>query len=163
MSNPWYTHISGVPAAITRGISSAIRAEFDAIAAAFDAVYQQVFSSALPGINAGTAGMEPTNDGTTASWVSIRSKPWTLASLVTQNATVNFAYLMTYAGACTLVLPASPAANAIVGVKVANGRADNILDLNGKTFEDDSIGTLILDSKRTCIYVQYLNSSWRLV
>lgn len=71
--------------------------------------------------------------------------------------------MMTYAGVCTLVLPANPAANDIVGIKVANGRVDNILDLNGKTFEDDSIGTLILSSKYTCIYVQYINSSWRLV
>lgn len=162
MTNPYYTHGSGVPASLSRGVSSNLRAEFDLIAAGFDGVYQISWSTALPS-QTSNAGKVPTTDGASASWVAIHSKPWTAASLATQNAAIGVPYMMTYAGVCTLVLPVNPAANDIVGIKVANGRVDNILDLSGKTFEDDSIGTLILSSKYTCIYVQYINSSWRLV
>lgn len=162
MTNPYYTHGSGVPASLSRGVSSNLRAEFDLIAAGFDGVYQISWTTALPS-QATNAGKIPTTDGTNASWVAIHSKPWTSVITATQAMAVGVPYLVTYAGACTLQAPAAPAANDILAIKVANGRADNVLDLNGKTFEDDSIGTLTLDSKRTCIYIQYLNNSWRLV
>lgn len=108
-------------------------------------------------------GKALTTNGTAASWEAIRSMPWTTVSGTTQTAAAGTPYMLTSASLTTVTLPASPSANDIVAVKVANGRNDNVIDLNGKTFEDDSIGTLILDSKRTCIYMQYINSSWRLV
>lgn len=125
-------------------------------------VVSTAFSAALPG-QTSNGGKTVTTDGSSASWVSVPSKPWTTVSGTTQTAVAGTPYLLTNASATTVTLPASPAANDIVVVKVANGRTDNVIVLNGNTFEDDNIGTLVLDSKRTCIYIQYLNSSWRLV
>ena len=42
MSNNFYNHTSGTPAALTRGTSSSVRAEFDAIAAGFDSIASSV-------------------------------------------------------------------------------------------------------------------------
>lgn len=162
MTNPYYTE-TGSPTSQSRGLSSQIRSEFASIRYGFDLVYAQAFSTALPGISASTAGMTVTNNGTAGAWIAVPNKPWTTVSSTPWAASAGSAYLLTNASTTTVTLPASPSANDIVVVKVANGRIDNVLDLNGNTFEGDSIGTLVLTSKYSCIYIQFLNNSWRLV
>lgn len=162
MSNPWYSHISGIPISLARGLSSTIRSEFDAIATAFDAVYQQTFSSALPGINAGTKGMVPTNDGTSASWAALNKTPFTIVSITTQAAVAGVPYLLTNVSATTVTLPASPSANDKVVVKPANGLATNIINPNGATIEG-VVGNMTIDNAAAVVNLQYLNGSWRLV
>ena len=149
------------------GISTSATNNSDAKVATTSMVQAAILNSS--GITAvlpaqgGNGGKSLVTDGSATSWSALASKPWTTVNASTQAMTAGVPYLVTYAGVCTLTAPASPAANDILAIKIANGRTDAVLDLNGKTFEDDSIGTLILDNKRTCLYIQYLNNSWRLV
>lgn len=149
------------------GIGTAASSNSSALLATTSMVQSAILASS--GITAvlpaqgSNGGKVLTTDGTSASWISLASKPWTTVSTSTQTMTAGIPYLVTYAGVCTLTAPASPAANDILAIKIANGRTDAVLDLNGNTFEDDAIGTLILNNEFTCLYVQYLNNSWRIV
>jgi len=160
--NPWYTHVSGIPAALTRGVSALFRTEFDSIAAAFDSVYQQVFSSALPGISAGTAGMLVTNNGSAGSWAAFQNMPWTNVSTTSQSAVAGVAYQLTNVAATTVTLPATPAANDKILVKATNGLTSNIINPNGNTIEGVA-GNMTIDVPGFPVRLQYVNSSWRLV
>ena len=124
-------------------------------------VVSTAFSSALPG-QTSNAGKVITTDGSSASWVAVASKPWTTVSGTTQAATAGVPYLLTNASATTVTLPATPAANDIVIVKVANGRTDNIINPNGSTIEGTS-GNMTIDGGYAVVTLQYLNSSWRIV
>ncbi len=83
MSNPYYS-ATGAPISQGRGVSSLLRYEFTLIQSAFDAVYAQAFTSALPG-QAGNAGKFIKTNGTSAAWSSldwsdVLNKPTTLVA-----------------------------------------------------------------------------------
>jgi microcystin-dependent protein len=83
MSNPYFS-ATGNPGNQTRGVSALVRYEFQLIQAAFDAVYAQAFSPALPG-QSGNAGKFIKTDGANATWVSVgwsdvTGKPSTLVA-----------------------------------------------------------------------------------
>lgn len=166
-------HIRGLKVAIqgtfpgVTGISTSATSNSATLLATTSQVQNAILAStgitAVLPAQSSNGGKSLVTDGSNANWSALASKPWTTVNASTQAMTAGVPYLVTYAGVCTLTAPASPAANDILAIKIANGRTDAVLDLNGKTFEDDSIGTLTLDNKRTCLYIQYLNSSWRLV
>jgi hypothetical protein len=161
MTNPYYSHGSGVPAAQTRGGSANVRAEFDLLQAAFDAVYAQVFNTALPGIAAGTAGMTVTNNGTLAAWQAITNIPWTKVNAATVAMTAGTPYAFIYASALVAgTLPPNPNEMDVVWVKVANGKITNTVDPGAKTIEGTS-GVCTLDNQYGTYRWQYINSDWK--
>lgn len=72
MTNPYYNHTSGVPAADTKGLSSALRSEFDGIAGGFDSV-----DAALDAVFAG-GGLASTS--VTSLTIGTGSKSLTVAA-----------------------------------------------------------------------------------
>jgi hypothetical protein len=72
MTNPYYNHLSGVPASVSKGTSSALRAEFDAIAAGFEAVATASSTSIIPPVAGNNNKLLATN-GLTTFWTSVIS------------------------------------------------------------------------------------------
>jgi hypothetical protein len=72
MTNPYYNHVSGVPAAASKGTSSALRAEFDAVAAGFEAVAAASSTSIIPPVTSNNGKVLTTN-GVSTLWSSILS------------------------------------------------------------------------------------------
>lgn len=72
MTNPYYNHGSGVPVAASKGTSQSLRAEFDAIAAGFDAVASASSTSIIPPVG-GNANKFLKTDGTTTFWSNLLS------------------------------------------------------------------------------------------
>ena len=161
MTNPYYNHVSGNPVALSRGVSASVRSEFDLVGVGFDAIYQLIFSNALPGINAGSAGMLVTNNGTLAGWQAVLNTQYTSVSTTSLNAAIGAAYLLTNVAATTVTLPATPNVNEKVAIKVANSLVTNVVNPNGNTIEGVS-GNMTIDNANAVFALQFLNGSWRI-
>jgi hypothetical protein len=133
------------------------------LAASTSFVVSAIAAAALSGsIPAGTNGQTLSVLSGAAAWTSVVNTLFTTVSGTTQTAVAGNAYLLTNVAATTVTLPASPAANDKVVVKVANGLLTNVINPNGNTIEGIS-GNLTIDSTSAIVTLQYLNSSWRLV
>ena len=145
-------------------------------AARKDYVDAAAFASSLPG-QAGNSGKLITTNGAAASWSAVKTLsgqsllgsgdiatiiPYTLVTGTTQTAASGSAYALKNVAPTTLTLPASPAANAFVAVKVVNGLETNVIARNGQTIEDLA-ENMTMDSASASVKLQFINSSWRLV
>lgn len=118
-------------------------------------------SAQLPG-QGSSGGKVLATDGTSATWIAVPNIPWTTVSGTTQTAVAGNAYMLTNVAATTVTLPATPAANDKVAIKVANGLTTNVVNPNGATIEGTS-GSMTIDSAYAAFALQYINSSWRFV
>lgn len=71
--------------------------------------------------------------------------------------------ILTNGSATTVTLPLSPDANTRGAIKAANGRTDNVINLNGQQFEDSAEATIVIDIKYAAVNLKFTNGKWRLV
>ena len=171
MSNPMYTHSTGVPVGHTRGTSAAVQAEFDLIEDGFD-LAAPLASPALTGTPTAptqTAGNNSTRLSTTefvqAAIATVNAQTATTVSVVSgtsQTAVAGSHYVLTNVAATTVTLPASPASADTVWVTVANGLATNSFARNGKTIMGLS-EDMTINHRYATVALRYVDSSWRIV
>lgn len=118
MTNAYYNHSSGAPAAQTRGISSSIRAEFDLIAAGFDALSAGVFPVNQPTVTVASAASvaigAQTSDSIIVSGSTTITSFDTIASGARRFLVFSGALVLTH-NATSLILPGAANIQTVAG------------------------------------------------
>jgi hypothetical protein len=109
---------------------------------------------------AGTGTTDPSQDATNWALAAMCGLVPTISNTATVALSVNQFDIARYtSGVVTWTLPPSPAPRDRVGVKSANGRADNVIDLAGQPFEGTP-GAVTIDLVGASMHLIYIDAAY---
>lgn len=102
---------------------------------------------------------DPAADPTNWALVQGGDLQMLIVATTTQTAAVGGRYVLTHASPSTLTAPPTPQAGDRFGVKVANGRVDNLINWNGAKHEGLSDATMTLVGAYLSLEFLYVNAT----